>query len=93
MSDAARRFHETWLGVVQPSEGLFVSLPALIEADCFERQTADDHQAFLEFLEEVPSEPRPRDDGTVELPIPNVIDFPTECLGWNDELLDREPPP
>ena len=54
MSDAARRFHETWLGMVQPSEGLVVTIPALIEADCFERQSADDHRAFLEFLEKPP---------------------------------------
>lgn len=41
MSDAARLFHEAWLGLVQPTEGLVVSLSALIEADCFERLGAD----------------------------------------------------
>jgi hypothetical protein len=34
MSDADRRFHETWLGMVQPIEGLVVSLPVLLDAQC-----------------------------------------------------------
>lgn len=30
-------FHETWLGMVQPVEGLVVSIPVLVEAQCMER--------------------------------------------------------
>jgi hypothetical protein len=37
MSDIEQRFHETWLGMVQPTEGLVVSLPVLLEAQCMER--------------------------------------------------------
>ena len=92
MSDAARRFHETWLGMVQPSEGLVVTIPALIEADCFERQSADDHRAFLEFLEEAPNESATAGDGPSALRIRDVLDFLIEGLGWNDALLEREPP-
>ena len=92
MSDAARRFHETWLGMVQPSEGLVVTIPALIEADCFERQSADDHRAFLEFLEEAPKESATAGDGPAALRIRDVLDFLVEGLGWNDALLEREPP-
>ncbi len=52
--NAARFFHETWLGMVQPTEGLVVSIPALLEAEAFERLSTDDHHAFKEFLEAGP---------------------------------------
>ena len=32
MSEADKRVHEQWLGMVQPSEGLVGSLPVLVEA-------------------------------------------------------------
>ena len=32
MSDLDTRYHETWIGLVQPSEGLVVSVPVLVEA-------------------------------------------------------------
>jgi hypothetical protein len=38
--DAARRFHEGWLGYVQPREGLVFSVPVLAEADCHDRHPA-----------------------------------------------------
>ncbi|MEX1369347.1 MAG: hypothetical protein AB1Z98_39835, partial [Nannocystaceae bacterium] len=38
MSDVATRFHENWLGLVQPIDGLVVSVPVLVEAECMERQ-------------------------------------------------------
>lgn len=37
MTDLEKRFHETWLGMVQPIEGLVVSVPVLIEAQCMQR--------------------------------------------------------
>lgn len=35
--DAHSQFHEAWLGMVQPTEGLVVSVPVLVEAQCMER--------------------------------------------------------
>ena len=35
------RFHEEWLGMVQPVDGLVVSIPALVEAQCLSRQSPD----------------------------------------------------
>lgn len=35
--DAHTQFHETWLGMVQPVEGLVVSIPVLVEAQTMER--------------------------------------------------------
>ena len=52
MSDADKRFHEQWIGMVQPSEGLVVSLPVLVDAQCAEKQPRELHQAFLACLEE-----------------------------------------
>lgn len=40
-SHVEHQFHETWLGMVQPAEGLVVSVPVLVEAQCFERQPPD----------------------------------------------------
>ena len=47
MSDAATRFHQAWLGMAQPSEGLVVSVPTLVEAQCMERQPPQAQQDFL----------------------------------------------
>ncbi len=38
MTDVAQRFHENWLGLVQPVDGLVVSIPALVAAECMEHQ-------------------------------------------------------
>jgi hypothetical protein len=37
MNDTERYFHETWLGLVQPTQGLLVSIPALIDHQCMAR--------------------------------------------------------
>ena len=37
MSDVATRFHENWLGLVQPIDGLVVSIPALVAAECMQQ--------------------------------------------------------
>ncbi|MCB9548048.1 MAG: N-6 DNA methylase, partial [Myxococcales bacterium] len=38
MADALTRFHEEWLGLAQPSDGLVLSVPVLVEAQILERQ-------------------------------------------------------
>lgn len=38
MSDIETRFHQTWLGMVQPIEGLVVSVPVLVDAQTMLRQ-------------------------------------------------------
>lgn len=47
MSDLERKFHETWLGMVQPTEGLVVSIPVLIDAQCMERQPTEAQARLL----------------------------------------------
>jgi len=46
--DVVRLFHELWLGMVQPVEGLVVSVPVLLNAQCYERQPPSTHKQFLE---------------------------------------------
>lgn len=41
MNDPDQRFHETWLGMLQPVNGLVVSVPVLVEAQCAERLVSD----------------------------------------------------
>jgi len=38
MSDVEIDFHKTWLGFVQPVEGLVFSIPVLVDAGCMERK-------------------------------------------------------
>src|SRR6478736_5372067 len=38
MTDVERAFHETWLGMAQPSEGLVVSVAVLVENQCMAKQ-------------------------------------------------------
>lgn len=47
MSDQVRIFHEQWLGMVQPSEGLVVSVPVLLEAQCMEKQGREVQEKLL----------------------------------------------
>lgn len=52
MSDQEKRFHEQWLGMVQPAEGLVVSVPVLVDAQCMEKLPRELHVRFLEHLVE-----------------------------------------
>ena len=44
--DLHARFHETWLGMVQPVEGLVVSIPVLVEAQTMERHGPELQERF-----------------------------------------------
>lgn len=46
MSDLEQRFHEKWLGLAQPIEGLVVSVPVLVDAQCMNRLPVDEHHRF-----------------------------------------------
>jgi hypothetical protein len=54
MTDADKRFHEQWIGMAQPSEGLVVSVPVLVDAQCAEKLPREAHLRFLECLDEGP---------------------------------------
>ncbi|MGE3752772.1 MAG: DNA methyltransferase [Planctomycetota bacterium] len=48
MSSAEVRFHEEWLGMVQPIDGLVVSIPVLVDTECVSRQPPSLQREFLE---------------------------------------------
>jgi hypothetical protein len=47
MSELERKFHETWLGMVQPSEGLVVSVPVLVDGQVMDRTHSIERQQIL----------------------------------------------
>lgn len=88
MSDAARAFHREWLGMAQPIEGLVLSIPALIEADCFSRQIAEKHREFVALLREL------RGTGA-DAPQRSLIqprEFFRHTLGWDHAGYTEELP-
>jgi hypothetical protein len=52
MSDIERRYHETWLGMAQPIEGLVVSIPVLVDAQCMQRLPVHEQHAFVALVGE-----------------------------------------
>ena len=47
MSDLETRFHQAWLGMVQPTEGLVVSVPVLVDAECMQKQPPELQEKLL----------------------------------------------
>jgi len=93
MSDPARRFHEEWLGMVQPSEGLVVSGNVLVEAQCMERQDRAVQERLADLLIKV-EVTEGRDSAgkerrkTVHV-LPEVSRLFDEVLGLTPDLFDR----
>jgi hypothetical protein len=88
MSDAARAFHREWLGMAQPIEGLVLSIPALIEADCFSRQPAEKHREFVALLRELPG----TDAASPERSLSQPREFFRHTLGWDHAGYTEELP-
>lgn len=84
MNDVERRFHETWLGMVQPVEGLVVSIPALLDAQCFERHQASIQHTLIEYLNE-------NHDAVPDLQefLAGVFDLTPELFDGEDELPEE----
>ncbi|WP_437767960.1 DNA methyltransferase [Sorangium sp. So ce281] len=79
MSDADKRFHEQWIGMAQPSEGLVVSVPVLVDAQCAEKLPREAHLAFLECLEE---------DAENRLHVPDLARLFSTVLDLDAERFD-----
>jgi len=83
MSDTARRFHETWLGMVQPSEGLVVSVPVLVDAQCMQRQPPAVQDDFRSLC------PARAKDEESDRAIADLEGFLKELLGLEPAFFDR----
>lgn len=82
MANPDRVFHETWLGMVQPAEGLVVSSPVLERAQCALRRPKAVHTRLLELCSvEKKAPPRVRS-------LPELLD---ELLGLSPDLFDEGP--
>jgi Eco57I restriction-modification methylase/restriction-modification enzyme MmeI-like protein len=84
MSDLDRRFHETWLGMVQPIDGLVVSIPVLVDAQCMERQPPHVQQKFLALCPAT----KTGDAGPEGFAIADLATFFSELLGFTPDAFD-----
>ena len=80
MTDTDRHFHETWLGLVQPTDGLVVSVPVLVDHQCL-RRAPNDLQAQLRAL--CPEQTTPHQPRTT----PTLTDLPA----FLQTTLDLQP--
>ena len=80
MNELDRRFHETWLGMVQPIDGLVVSIPVLVDAQCMERQPPAVQAKLLEVAPPGVKE---------HLTIGSLDRFLRELLGHTADSFDR----
>ncbi|WP_254380212.1 DNA methyltransferase [Corallococcus exiguus] len=72
MSDVERRYHETWLGMAQPIEGLVVSVPVLEDAQCMQRLPVTEQHKLIALA------------GTEAPRVSDVPRFLREVLGYPD---------
>ncbi len=79
MTDLERKFHEHWLGMCQPSEGLVVSVPVLVDAQCMEKQGREVQEALLACTAK-------DKDGTRY--VPNLPQLFEQVLGLSEEHFD-----
>jgi hypothetical protein len=78
-------FHETWLGMVQP-DGLVVSVPVLVDAQCARRLPLEVHRHFLELCP--PLDPRHRGPGDPPRAIADLAAFLADLLDLTPDLYD-----
>ncbi|MGA3122905.1 MAG: DNA methyltransferase [Polyangiaceae bacterium] len=84
MSDVDRRFHETWLGMVQPIDGLVVSIPVLVDAQCAERQPPHVQGQLVDLCPPT----RQGESGPEGYAIANVATFLSTLLGYAADAFD-----
>lgn len=80
MSDVERRYHETWLGMAQPIEGLVVSVPVLVDAQCMQRLPVTEQHKLVALT------------GTDHPQVTDVPRFLREVLGYPDGAFVTEFP-
>jgi N-6 DNA Methylase len=80
MSDIERRYHETWLGMAQPIEGLVVSVPVLVDAQCMMRLPISEQHKLTALT------------GTESPTLADVPRFFREVLGYSDGAFVTEFP-
>lgn len=83
-SDPLARFHETWLGLAQPYEGLVVSIPVLVDAQIGAASDAPAYEAFRAL-----AQPEGRTERRVVRDLPR---FYREVLGFSADMFAAPTP-
>jgi hypothetical protein len=83
MSDVEIDFHKTWLGFVQPVEGLVFSIPVLVDAGCMERKPVALQQRLRDL-----APPTSPDPGAARQ-FHDLDQLLAEILGLTSDLFDR----
>ncbi|HVS10353.1 MAG TPA: hypothetical protein VMS76_10805, partial [Planctomycetota bacterium] len=85
MPSPDHHIHETWLGMVQP-DGLVVSVPVLVDAQCARRLPLEVHRRFLELCP--PRDPRHRGPGDPPRAIGDLAELFAGLLELTPDLYD-----
>ena len=93
LSDAETRFHEQWLGMVQPIEGLVMSVPTLVDAQCWQRLPLEARDRLLELCHELDGDSgrqadRDGDEARLAVDLEALLQAP-ELLAFKPGDFDR----
>jgi hypothetical protein len=86
--DIETLFHETWLGEVQPIEGLTFSVPVLADAHLMVRLSPAQAQPFYDLLDGAHDRQRLH-SGEAVAALPSLVSLMCNFLGWREHELSR----
>lgn len=90
MSDLETRFHQAWLGMVQPAEGLVVSVPVLVDAECMQKQPPELQERLLAHCTRTATVKRGATADEGALRIRDLGALFADLLGLTPDLFDRQ---
>lgn len=83
MSDLEIAFHKTWLGMVQPTDGLVVSVPVLVAAQCMRRLEPAFQQRFVALCPPGGADGAGRAVADLDALLAEILDLPKDM--WDRE--------
>ncbi len=89
MSDLEVAFHKRWLGMLEPIEGLVVSIPVLVDAECMHRQEATLSQRLADDAEGLTRRLGKNAQGYERRAIVALGPFLAEVLGLTPAMFAR----
>ena len=102
MSEFEVAYHKRWLGMLEPIEGLVVSVPVLVEAECMEKRDPELSRQLAQEAKRADESQRLGDEATaltrmlgktsaghVRSEIVSLDDFLSRVLGLTPELFAR----
>lgn len=89
MSDFEVAFHKRWLGMLEPIEGLVVSIPVLVEAQCMEKRDAELSRQLADDAEALTRPIGKTETGRARREIASLEDFFSRVLGLTPDMFAR----